>query len=111
MGRGGGQSGTGGGGAGTSSGITGSWRNVFATATSVIDTRWSFTAGGACVNTVITTQLDPGRENTVVRPCTFTLNGSSLSVTFSGSSFVSTFSVAFSGGELLLDGFRFRRFA
>jgi hypothetical protein len=30
-------------------------------------------------------------------------------VVFAGSSFVSTFSVSFTGGDLLLDGFRFSR--
>jgi hypothetical protein len=89
--------------------VAGSWRNVFATPTTVVDTRWSFTSGGACSRTVITTLLDMGRESTEVRACTYTLSGGSISIVFQGSSFVSTFTVAFAGGDLLLDGFRFRR--
>jgi hypothetical protein len=75
----------------------------------VTDTRWSFTAGGACGRTVVKTLLDAGLEDTTVRACSFTLDGSSLAVVFAGSSFVSTFSVSFTGGDLLLDGFRFSR--
>jgi len=89
--------------------VAGSWRHVLATPTTVIDTRWSFTAGGACSRTVITTLLDVGRETTEVRACTYTLPGGSIAIVFQGSSFVSTFSVTFTGGDLLLGGFRFRR--
>jgi hypothetical protein len=107
IGRGG--NGTGGGGATPGSSIVGSWRNVLATTVSIVDTRWSFTSGGACSRTVITTALDLGTENTAVRACTFTLGNGSVSIVFQGSSFVSAFSVGFSGGDLLLDGFRLHR--
>jgi hypothetical protein len=82
---------------------------VLATTMSIVDTRWSFTSGAACSRTVITTALDLGTESTALRACTFMLGGGSVSIVFQGSSFVNTFSVGFSGGDLLLDGFRFRR--
>ena len=82
---------------------------MLATPTTVIDTRWSFTSGGACSRTVITTLLDVGRESTEVRACTYTMSAGSISIVFQGSTFVSTFPVAFASGDLLLGSFRFRR--
>lgn len=77
--------------------------------TVVNDTRWTFTAGGACSRTAIQTLVAAGTETTTIRACTYTLSGSTLSVVFEGSSFVNRFTATFSGADLLLDGFRFTR--
>lgn len=112
MGRGGGSSGggTGGGGATGSAALVGSWRNISATTTAVTDTRWTFTAAGACSRTTIITLLDVGRESTMTRACSYTTSGNRVSIVFAGSTFVSSFSFSFANGALLLDGFRFTRF-
>jgi hypothetical protein len=82
---------------------------LISTPATISDTRWRFGSDGTCDRTVIITQLDTSVETASTRACTFTLTASSLRVIFEGSTFPSTFGVAFSNGELLLDGFRFQR--
>jgi hypothetical protein len=107
-----GRGGNGGGtGATTGASLAGTWRNLTAMPLRVTDTRWSFGAVGECSRTVVTTHLDMGIEETTTRNCRYTLSGQSVSIVFDQSTFVSTFSVAFSGGDLLLNGFRFQRIA
>ena len=91
----------------------GVWRNLFSTTsgseTIVTDTRWSFGSGGGCSRTVIKTFVVAGIETTDLRNCTYTTSGSNVTIVFAGSSVATTFSVAFSSGDLLLGGFRFQR--
>lgn len=113
---GGGSTGGGGGGGGASATLVGVWRNVSSLIlgsgeTVVFDVRWSFGADGSCSRTRIQTVVDAGggSETTETIPCTYVASGSRVTVTFQGSSVPSSFSVAFSGGDLLLDGTRFNR--
>lgn len=112
---GGGTGGTGSGGGGASA-LVGTWRNLSTLILSsgetlVLDVRWSFDAGGGCSRTRIQTLIsgDTGTETTETLPCTYTFASSAVTVTFQGSSVPSRFSVAFSGGDLILDGRRFTR--
>lgn len=77
----------------------------------VFDVRWSFGSGGGCSRTRIETLIsgNEGTETTETRGCTFTATAASVTVQFTGSAVPSRFSVAFSGGDLLLDGVRFTR--
>jgi hypothetical protein len=108
-----------GGGAGTGPGsasLIGTWRN-FTTFfdgssgdTIVSETRWRFEASGACFKVVTRTFVRAGVQDTTFQSgCTFVSGGSAITITFTGSSVATTFSVAFSSGDLLLDGFRFQR--
>ncbi|MDP3910046.1 MAG: hypothetical protein Q8Q14_06615 [Gemmatimonadales bacterium] len=115
---GGGGGGTGGGAGGGAATLVGVWRNLSSLVLSsgetvVFDVRWSFGSDRSCVRTRIQTIVGPGGgdETTERIPCTYVLSGggSSVTVTFQGSSVPSTFSVAFSGGDLLLGGTRFDR--
>lgn len=106
----------GGGGGGASATLVGVWRNVSSLIlgsgeTVVFDVRWSFGAEGSCSRTRIQTVVDAGggSETTETIPCTYVASGSRVTVTFQGSSVPSGFSVAFAGGDLLLDGTRFNR--
>ena len=110
---GGGGTGTGGGGA---SALVGTWRNVSSLVlasgeTVVFDVRWSFDAAGSCSRTRIQTVVSgaTGSETTEILPCTYTFSGSTVTVTFPGSSVPSRFSVAFVSGDLLMAGTRFTR--
>jgi len=112
---GGGTGGTGGGGGGASA-LVGTWRNLSSLVLSsgetlVLDVRWTFDAAGACSRTRIQTIIsgNTGSETTETLPCTYTLSGSTVTVTFQGSSVPSRFSVAFVSGDLLLAGTRFTR--
>jgi hypothetical protein len=107
---------TAGGGGGASTTLVGVWRNVSSLMlgsgeTVVFDVRWSFGADGSCSRTRIQTVVDAGggSETTETIPCTYVASNSRVTVTFQGSSVPSSFSVAFSGGDLLLDGTRFNR--
>jgi hypothetical protein len=111
---GGGGGGTGAGGGAT--GLVGTWRNLSSLALSsgetlILDVRWSFDAAGTCSRTRIQTIVsgNAGSETTETLPCTYTLSGSTVTVTFQGSSVPSRFSVAFVSGDLLLAGTRFTR--
>lgn len=113
---GGGGPGGGSGGGGGASALVGTWRNLSTLILSsgetlVLDVRWSFDAGGGCSRTRIQTLIsgDTGTETTETLPCTYTFASSAVTVTFQGSSVPSRFSVAFSGGDLILDGRRFTR--
>jgi len=80
--------------------------------TVVSETRWTFSsaAGGTCFKVVTQTFVRAGVQDTIFQSsCTFVSGGSSITITFTGSSVRTTFSVAFSNGDLLLDGFRFQR--
>ena len=112
----GGGSGGAGGGSGGASAIIGTWRNLSSLVlgtgeTVVLDVRWSFDAAGRCSRTRIQTVVSgtSGSETTDVLLCTYTLSGSTVTITFAGSSVPSRFSVAFVGGDLLLAGTRFMR--
>ena len=105
----GGRAGGGAGGGATVTSIVGTWRHLASSPTLVTDTRWRFGNDARCERSVVTTHVDTGVEDTVVRLCSYTLTGSTLTVVFDGSTFQSNFLVAFSDGDLLLDGFRFRR--
>jgi hypothetical protein len=109
---------TGGGGIAGSSSLVGVWRSLsslpLATGeTLILDVRWSFGSTGACQRTRIQTIVDAGggSETTETVACSYVLSsgGSSVTVTFQGSSVPSTFTVAFSSGDLLLAGTRFDR--
>lgn len=111
-----GGTGTGAGTGGGSTSLVGVWRNVSTLALSsgetlILDMRWSFGADGSCQRTRIQTIVDAsgGSETTETIACTYVLSGSRVTVTFAGSSVPSTFSVGFTGGDLLLDGRRFDR--
>jgi hypothetical protein len=106
----------GGPGGGASATLVGVWRNVSSLVlgtgeTVVFDVRWSFGSGGTCSRTRIQTLIDAGggSETTETIPCTYVVTGSRVTVTFQGSSVPSSFTVAFSGGDLLLAGTRFDR--
>lgn len=107
--------GGGGGGGGTgSASLVGTWRNlttVFSGGDTIVtQTVWTFTASGTCSKSVTQTFVNSGSEFTFpTQDCTYTFSGSSVTVTFVGSSVATRFSVAFSGGDLILDGFRFTR--
>lgn len=77
----------------------------------MFDVRWSFGTGGDCSRTRIQTVIsgNSGTETTETRNCSYTTSGGSVTVLFEGSSVPSRFSVAFTGGDLLLDGTRFTR--
>jgi len=109
--------GTGGGTGGASSVATqllGSWRNTRIVATGgdtiITETVWTFSAGGSCSKAVSQTSVSTGNEFFFpTQSCAYTVGGSSVTVTFAGSSVPTTFSVAFSSGTLILDGFPFQR--
>ncbi len=111
----GGGTGGGGGAGGTgAASVLGTWRNLTSLLTTtgdtvISDTRWTFAAGGVCSRTVIQTFVNAGVEDTTTRDCTFTFDGSSVVLTFQGSSVSTRFSVTFSGPDLVLGGFRFTR--
>lgn len=107
--------GSGGGGTGATS-VVGTWRNftTFFDAASgdtiVSETRWTFAAGGSCSKLVIHTFVNAGVQDTIFQgSCNYTSGGSSVTITFVGSSVPTTFSVGFSGADLLLGGSRFQR--
>ncbi len=112
---GGNQSGTSGGGA--SSTIVGAWRSVV-----VIEvpgdlqtwtTTWRFDAEGTCRQTVVTESLAEGFPRTTDRPCTFTISGSTITVSYAGAGTL-TFEFSFAGfspDRLVLDGFEYQRIA
>lgn len=113
---GGGGGGSGGGAGGGASALVGTWRNLSTLILSsgetlVLDVRWSFDAGGGCSRTRIQTLIsgNTGTETTETLSCTYTPSGSSITVTFQGSSVPSRFSFAFVSGDLLLAGTRFTR--
>ena len=108
----------GGGGSGGTGGasLVGTWRNftTFFDAASgdtiVSETRWTFTADGACSKVVTHTFVNAGVQDTIFQgSCTYTSSAASVTITFMGSSVPTTFSVSFSNGDLLLGGFRFQR--
>lgn len=108
--------GTGGTGGGSSRSIVGIWRSLSSIALSdggtlVLDVRWSFDASSSCSRTRIETIIhgNTGSETTETLACTYMLAGSSVTVTFQGSSVPSRFSVSFAGSDLLLAGTRFTR--
>ncbi|MGH7548916.1 MAG: hypothetical protein ACREMM_12180, partial [Gemmatimonadales bacterium] len=108
--------GGGGGGGGGDASLVGTWRNLttfldaMSGETIVSETRWTFAAGGTCSKVVTHTFVNAGVQDTIFQGgCTFTSGGSSVTIIFAGSSVPTTFSVAFSNGDLLLDGFRFQR--
>jgi hypothetical protein len=112
---GGGGSGGGAGGGG-GSGLTGTWRNltsfILTTGeTVVLDVRWSFSGAGGCSRTRIQTIINgnAGSETTETLSCTYAMSGSTVTVSFQGSSVPSRFSIAFVNGDLLLAGARFTR--
>jgi hypothetical protein len=115
---GGGTSGGGGGGGSNPAALAGTWRNVSTLMlssgeTAVFDVRWTFDASGACSRTRMQTIVsgNSGSETTDTIGCTFVFNSSSITVSFTGSSVPSTFSVGFLGNDLLLAGTRFTRLA
>jgi len=106
--------GGGAGGGGTSAAIVGTWRHVSTLITSngetvVSDTRWSFGSDRTCTKLLIQTFVSAGIETTDVRPCTYTPASASVTIVFDGSTVPVTFSVSFSNGNLILDGFVFTR--
>lgn len=109
--------GTGGGSTGGGSGaLVGTWRNLSTLplsdgGTAVFDVRWSFDAANSCSRTRIQTIIhgNTGTETTETIGCTYVFAGSSVTVTFQGSSVPSRFSVSFAGSDLLLAGTRFTR--
>ncbi len=111
--------GTGGtGGTGSPSALAGTWRSLSTLVlsgggTMVLDLRWTFDATGGCSRTRIQTIIDSngmtGTETDETIACSYTVSGSTMTVAFQGSSVPSRFSVAFSGGDLLLAGTRFQR--
>jgi len=113
---GGGRGGGGGGGTGGAS-LVGTWRNLttFFDAsgeTIVSETDWTFAPGGACSKVVTHTFVSAGVQDTVFQgSCTYAFGGSSVTIRFTGSSVPSTFSVAFSNGELMLEGSPYQRIA
>ncbi|MGH7529035.1 MAG: hypothetical protein ACREMN_01490 [Gemmatimonadales bacterium] len=112
----GGGSGVTGGTGGGAAALVGVWRSVSQLPLSsgeirVLDVRWTFGSGGDCDRTRIQTLVsgNAGTESTDTIACTYVFAGSSVTVTFAGSSVPSQLSVAFSGGDLLLAGTRFTR--
>ncbi len=103
--------GVGGGGASSSS-ISGTWRRtlVMTTADDVItsETTWTFGPGGGCERTVVTTSVLAGSSDTERAPCTYRLDGSTITITFTTGTPV-TFSVRVTGDRLFLDGVEFIR--
>lgn len=77
--------------------------------TVVTDTRWTFAAGSGCSRMVIQTFVSAGIEDTTIRNCTYSFDGSAVMIIFEGSSVSTRFSVSFLNGDLILDGFRFTR--
>lgn len=113
---GGGGSGSGGGGGTGGSSLTGTWRNLSSLmlstgGTLVLDVRWSFDGAKSCSRTRIQTIIsgNGGTETTETLSCTYTISGSTVTVSFQGSSVPSRFSIAFVNGDLLLAGTRFTR--
>jgi hypothetical protein len=100
----------------TASALIGTWRNlstlVMSTGeTLVLDVRWQFDAGGDCSRARIQTIVsgNAGTETSDRIACGYTLTGSTMTVSFAGSSVPSRFSVSFAGADLLLAGTRFAR--
>lgn len=111
-----GSTGGGGTGGGGSNALVGVWRSLSSLLlstgeTMILDVRWSFGPTGSCERTRIQTIVDGGggSETTETIGCTYVASGSSVTVTFVGVSVPSTFSVAFSSGDLILNGTRFDR--
>jgi hypothetical protein len=94
----------------------GTWRHVSTLIASdgetvVSDTRWTFGSDRTCSKLLIQTFVRAGVETTDVRPCSYTPGSASVTIVFDGSSVPVTFSVSFSNGNLILDGFVFTRLA
>jgi hypothetical protein len=101
-------------GGGDNASLAGTWRNLSQTATpagdlAVIDTRWTFALGGACVRMVVTTLVKAGTADTVATSCTYAFNGSIVSIRYAGSSVVVSFRVILSAETLIMGGVRFSR--
>jgi len=109
------QSGVSGGGASAS--IVGGWQAV-----EVIQvpgdvqtwtTTWRFDAEGTCRQTVVVESLAQGFPTTTDRACTYTISGSSITISYTGGGDL-TFDFSFAGfspDALVLDGFNYQRIA
>jgi hypothetical protein len=107
--------GTSGGGASTT--IVGGWQSVV-----VIEvpgdvqtwtTTWRFDAEGTCRQTVVVESLAEGFPRTTDRSCTYTISGSSITISYTGGGDL-TFDFSFAGFSpdvLVLDGFEYQRIA
>ena len=73
------------------------------------DTRWTFSGAGGCSRLVIQTFVNAGIQDTTIRNCSYTFDGSAVAIVFEGSSVSTRFSVAFSNGNLVLGGIPFTR--
>lgn len=97
--------------------LVGVWRNV-----SVVQvpgdlqtwtTTWQFDEDGTCRQTVVTESLAEGFPRTTERACTWTVNGSQVTIAFLGAGTL-TFEFSFAGfspDRLVLDGFEYQRIA
>jgi hypothetical protein len=76
-------------------------------------TTWRFDTEGTCRETVIVESLAEGFPRTTDRTCTYTISGSSITISYTGGGDVtSDFSFAgFSPDVLVLDGFEYQRIA
>jgi hypothetical protein len=95
------------------SAITGTWRRtlVVQTSTDVItsETTWTFSVGGGCQRTVVSNSVLQGFPETQVSPCSYTLAGGQVTISYSGTSGSVSFSVSVSGNSLFLGGVQFMR--
>jgi hypothetical protein len=107
-----------GGGRSTSSGsstLVGSWRVQLVVPApgdgQTWTTTWRFAADGSCHQTKVTESLAEGIPRTRERDCSFTVNGSTLSITFTGGEMLSAdYSFAgFSPNRLVFDGVEYQR--
>jgi hypothetical protein len=73
------------------------------------ETTWVFSAGGGCQRTVVSSSLVEGIPRTQVSPCSYSLAGGRVTVSFTGTSGSVSFSVSVSGNTLFLDGVQFTR--
>lgn len=76
-------------------------------------TTWRFDSDGSCRQTKVTESLAEGLPRTQERDCSFTVNSSTVNITFTGGEMLSLeFSFAgFSPNRLVLDGFDYERVA
>ena len=112
---GGNQSGTSGGGASTT--IVGSWQSVILIEVpgdeQTWTTTWRFDAEGTCRQTVVVESLAEGFPRTTDRPCTYTISGSAITISYTGAGEL-TFDFSFAGFSpdvLVLDDFEYQRIA
>ena len=108
---------TGAGGGDGSTTIVGGWQTVIVIQVpgdvQTWTTTWRFDAEGTCRQTVVVESLAEGFPRTTERSCTYTISGSSITISYTGAGDL-TFDFSFAGFSpdvLVLDGYEYQRIA